>query len=81
VSLGGVGHRDGMNNPFSAGCSTCHGVDLRGGNAPSCYGCHDNADHAVLYGGVRHNANVDCTRCHGLNNDGGIGPACNRCHG
>lgn len=34
---------------FSSGCTTCHGVDLRGGyvfssptgSAPSCYSCHD----------------------------------------
>ena len=81
VLLGGVGHREGLRNPFSAGCSACHGNDLSGGIGPSCYGCHNNADHPVVYGGVRHNAGVDCTRCHGLNNEGGLGPACTSCHG
>lgn len=81
ISLGGVNHREGMNNPLNAGCAGCHGSDLRGSAGPSCYNCHTNADHAVLYGGVRHNAGVDCARCHGLNNGGGIGPACAGCHG
>jgi hypothetical protein len=81
ISLGGVNHREGLNNPLGAGCTACHGNDLRGSAAPSCYSCHDNADHAVIYGGIRHNAVVDCTRCHGPKNNGGIGPACAECHG
>lgn len=24
-----------------ANCGECHGADLRGGKAPSCYACHD----------------------------------------
>lgn len=38
--LGGVLHRDGYENPAAAGCPACHGPDLRGGTAPSCYNCH-----------------------------------------
>jgi hypothetical protein len=36
----GVLHAPGNNYPFANGCTTCHGVDLRGGIGPSCYSCH-----------------------------------------
>lgn len=83
VNLGGVRHRAGVRDPRGAGCPTCHGDDLRGGQGPSCYSCHSNSGHPELYGGVRHNRDVDCTRCHGPNNDGGLGSACatRSCHG
>jgi hypothetical protein len=36
-------HKDGYENPFSSGCTSCHGGDLRGGaTGPSCYTCHGN---------------------------------------
>jgi hypothetical protein len=34
-------HAPGLFTPFSSGCTTCHGVDLNGLIAPSCYECHD----------------------------------------
>jgi hypothetical protein len=33
-------HAPGHFTPFSSGCTTCHGVDLTGLIAPSCYLCH-----------------------------------------
>lgn len=38
---GGVPHMPGFNNP-TVNCTTCHGADLRGGDAgePSCTSCH-----------------------------------------
>lgn len=37
----GVAHAPGLNSP-QANCATCHGADLRGGEAgePSCFRCH-----------------------------------------
>lgn len=51
VRNGGALHKPGFSNPESAssGCTSCHGADLRGGNAtingvqvstPSCFACH-----------------------------------------
>lgn len=78
VDLGGVNHRDGSNDPL-VNCVSCHGSDLHGGSGPSCYNCHNSADHVTTYrsGGVLHNQpGVDCTRCHGPADGGGLGPAC-----
>ena len=36
---GGVPHMPGLNDP-EANCTSCHGADLRGGTATSCYACH-----------------------------------------
>ena len=36
----GFYHMPGKSKPFVNGCTTCHGADLRGGNARSCYTCH-----------------------------------------
>ncbi len=34
-------HRPGKERPFTNGCTTCHGDDLRGGfGPPSCFTCH-----------------------------------------
>lgn len=33
-------HPPGLDKPFTNKCTTCHGVDLRGLIAPSCYLCH-----------------------------------------
>ncbi len=33
-------HAPGLFTPFSSGCTTCHGVDLNGLIAPSCFLCH-----------------------------------------
>lgn len=36
----GAMHKKGSSKAV-ANCSECHGADLRGGKAPSCYACHD----------------------------------------
>ena len=36
----GYKHADGLFTPYSSGCTRCHGVDLKGLIAPSCYLCH-----------------------------------------
>ncbi len=36
----GCKHAPGKNRPFTNGCAGCHGPDLRGLIAPSCYTCH-----------------------------------------
>jgi len=36
----GVMHKPGLNSPYRNGCTSCHGADLSGGIAPSCYSCH-----------------------------------------
>lgn len=33
-------HAPGKSRPFTNGCTDCHGADLRGGVARSCYTCH-----------------------------------------
>ena len=35
-------HMPGFEDPMDNGCTTCHGVDLTGGFAPSCFTCHGN---------------------------------------
>jgi hypothetical protein len=37
---GGALHKPGKEQPYSNGCTDCHGSNLRGGIAPSCYSCH-----------------------------------------
>jgi hypothetical protein len=83
VDLGGADHAPGFADPL-ANCARCHGSDLRGGEGPNCYRCHDNADHAIVRGnGIRHRqgATESCAACHGPGNSGGLGPACATCHG
>lgn len=79
----GVPHYPGKADP-KANCVGCHGVNLRGGTAPSCYGCHNANDHALERGPnkVNHRTGPDssCTSCHGPNNVGGLGPGCASCH-
>ncbi len=36
----GAMHKKGSSQAV-ANCGECHGADLRGGKAPSCYACHD----------------------------------------
>ena len=36
----GCYHKPGKRRPFKNGCANCHGKDLRGDVAPSCYTCH-----------------------------------------
>jgi hypothetical protein len=38
---GGAAHASGLNNP-TQNCTSCHGIDLRGGPSgqPSCFLCH-----------------------------------------
>jgi mono/diheme cytochrome c family protein len=36
----GVLHADGNNNPYTNGCTACHGTTLQGGVGPSCFACH-----------------------------------------
>jgi cysteine-rich repeat protein len=33
-------HAPGNEDPFANGCTACHGADLKGGIAPSCFTCH-----------------------------------------
>ena len=40
LGAGGFMHAPGRTAPISNGCTTCHGVDLTGLIAPSCYLCH-----------------------------------------
>jgi hypothetical protein len=81
VSLGGIKHPDGFADPL-VHCVECHGATLAGGGGPSCYHCHNAADHAVVRGGVAHRdgAPAACAACHGPNNAGGVGPSCTTCH-
>ncbi|MBP7125253.1 hypothetical protein KBD49_02695 [Myxococcota bacterium] len=78
---GGAMHLPGKEDPLR-NCTACHGSDLAGGTGPSCYDCHDNADHTRSRGGTMHRSGSSgtCTTCHGPNNTGGLGPACSRCH-
>jgi hypothetical protein len=81
LSLGGASHLEGHTNPLVF-CTACHGADLRGGEGPSCYSCHNSSGHAAARGGRRHRAGAEgsCSVCHGPDNSGGIGPACTACH-
>ena len=74
-------HKPGKEDPL-ANCTTCHGSDLKGGAAPSCYTCHNSSDHTDSRGGVMHRsgAGTTCSACHGPNNGGGLGAACVTCH-
>ena len=44
-------HQSGKDNPFSNGCTACHGADLMGGFAPSCFTCHGQEWDENLGGG------------------------------
>ena len=81
VDLGGVIHADGFTDPLTM-CTACHGDDLRGKDGPSCYSCHNNANHTALRGGFPHRegATTICPTCHGPNGSGGLGPSCSTCH-
>lgn len=35
-------HMPGFEDPMDNGCALCHGIDLTGGFAPSCFTCHGN---------------------------------------
>ena len=41
VSQDGFRHAPDFCNPIPA-CTACHGADLRGGEGPSCFTCHDD---------------------------------------
>jgi hypothetical protein len=75
---GGVMHLPGKEDPL-ANCVACHGADLRGGTAGSCYDCH-NADDHTAGRGHRSGPPSSCETCHGPGNSGGLGPACSTCH-
>lgn len=40
VNKSGVMHKSGLTSPTS-NCVSCHGTDLKGGDGPSCYSCHN----------------------------------------
>ncbi|MBI2336743.1 MAG: hypothetical protein HYU97_08305 [Deltaproteobacteria bacterium] len=77
-------------------CTQCHGDDLKGGQNPSCYGCHEEYPHAANWGPNAGEANIhkdfvlantanSCAtvRCHGDNLIPGPktkGPDCRSCH-
>lgn len=81
--LGGIYHAPGKGDPL-ANCTSCHGADLKGDTGPSCYMCHNSADHQLNPNdsGVMHKEGdaTSCNACHGPNNGGGMGPACSTCH-
>lgn len=80
--VGGIWHMPGNEDP-DANCVGCHGDNLQGDTGPSCYTCHDNADHTSKRGGHYHKkgSSSSCKKCHGPGNSGGLGPACSKCHG
>jgi len=84
ISEDGERHKPGYKTPFSNGCTSCHGADLRGGVASSCYKCHGKewsgtapttggvpADHTTQEDGVRHKSGHDRPFTNG----------CTACHG
>lgn len=79
--LGGVAHQPNNTDPLK-NCVGCHGAQLKGGSGPSCYDCHNAADHTVNHSGAKHRSGTQssCTKCHGPSNTGGLGPACSNCH-
>ncbi len=80
-NMAGVMHASGKTDPLNS-CVSCHGASLQGGTGPSCYTCHDAADHTSVRGGVHHRSgsSSSCATCHGPGNGGGLGPACSDCH-
>ena len=62
----GILHMPGKEDPLGT-CTTCHGEDLRGDTAPSCYTCHNNDDHTIDRSGHMHRSGSwsSCQTCHG----------------
>lgn len=65
-----------------ANCGACHGENLTGDLAKSCYGCHAATNHTINREGFAHRSGGEstCVACHGPANKGGLGPACLPCH-
>lgn len=68
---GGHRHAPGKSQPYTNGCSSCHGARLRGGYGPSCYSCHSQewsqsppttTNGTTLYG-------MYCAGCHGAGSE------------
>jgi mono/diheme cytochrome c family protein len=77
----GVLHADGNNNPYTNGCTACHGSTLQGAIGPSCFACHgqewnesppsggsSGGDSGTLDGQTLYTAN--CSGCHGADGSG-----------
>jgi hypothetical protein len=93
--LGGIPHRPEYCLPYQ-NCSSCHGVNLRGGTSgqPSCLKCHTQSNWKNC-GSIQHNrsregvlhatgtATTVCVNCHGSDLRGGYNnePSCYKCHG
>ena len=61
-------------------CTGCHGQDLQGAYAESCFPCHNANDHTASKKHKTGKPNT-CIACHGPNNSGWVlGPACANCH-
>jgi len=80
---GGVLHSPGKADPL-LNCTSCHGAELTGATAGSCYTCHNSDDHTVNREGVMHRSgsSSSCATCHGPGDSGGLGRSCNGgpCH-
>jgi hypothetical protein len=77
-----------------ASCTSCHGIDLRGGEShSSCYACHDSYPHQAGWTALRsvgshgnyirsaHWSMETCKACHGADYHGGkSGATCYQCH-
>jgi len=70
-SQDGFMHAAGKNQPYTNGCSSCHGASLQGAYGPSCSTCHGNewnqsppssSDGATLY-------KAYCEGCHGVDSE------------
>ncbi|MFV2066462.1 MAG: PKD domain-containing protein [Pirellulales bacterium] len=69
-----AGHKPGFQDPLNNDCVFCHGADLTGGFAPSCFTCHGEAwgvggppdSHTIEITGNSHTAlgDADCLFCH-----------------
>jgi len=83
-----IRHKPGFDQALTA-CTDCHGANLQGGTAGSCYSCHTTtADHTAFYGTTQTphiagfvNATSACSACHGPELRGGLGGSCYQCHG
>ena len=79
----------------AAVCGTCHGADLKGGTAASCYKCHvsrwtgeggvtsnhTDSEDGYLHDPLKESPVGRCEPCHGATLTGGNASSCYKCHG